>query len=118
MIKTYNGSKLGVTSSHKKAMLRNLATELFVHETIITTLPKARELVRYSEKLLTKAKRDDLSAIRAVNKKINNKNNVLKKIFGDLLLRYKGKNGGYTQIIKVGVRRGDAANMAIVKLMV
>jgi large subunit ribosomal protein L17 len=118
MIKTYNGSKLGVTSSHRKAMLRNLATELFIRETIITTLPKARELTSYFEKLVTKAKKNNLSAIRAVSRKINNKKDVLKKIFGVLLPRCNKKNGGYVQIIKVGARRGDAANMAIVKLVV
>jgi large subunit ribosomal protein L17 len=118
MIKTYNGSKLGVTSSHRKAMLRSLATELFIRETIITTLPKAKELVSYFEKLVTKAKKNDLSAIRAVSKKINNKEGVLKKIFGGLLLKYNEKKGGYTQIIKIGARRGDAANMAIVRLIV
>jgi large subunit ribosomal protein L17 len=118
MIKTYNGSKLGVTSSHRKAMLRNLATELFIRETIITTLPKARELASYFEKLVTKAKKNNLSAIRAVSRKIHNKKDVLKKIFEVLLPRYNKKNGGYTQIIKIGMRRGDAANMAIVKLVV
>jgi large subunit ribosomal protein L17 len=117
MIKTYNGSKLGVTSSHKKAMLRNLATELFLHEKIETTLPKAKELVSYSEKLLTKAKRADLSAIRAVSGEIHNKE-VVKKVFDVLAPRYKERNGGYTQILKIGTRRGDSADVAIVKLVI
>ncbi|MDR3196126.1 MAG: 50S ribosomal protein L17 [Endomicrobium sp.] len=117
MIKTYNGSKLGVTSSHKKAMLRNLATQLFLHEKIETTLPKAKELVSYSEKLLTKAKKADLSAIRAVSGEIRSKD-VVKKIFAVLAPRYKERNGGYTQILKVGTRRGDSADVAIVKLVI
>lgn len=117
MIKSHNGSKLGVTSSHKKAMLRNLATELFLHEKITTTLPKAKELVSYSEKLLTKAKKGDLSAIRALHGEISNKD-VVKKVFDVLAPRYKERNGGYTQILKVGPRRGDSAEMAIVKLVI
>jgi large subunit ribosomal protein L17 len=116
MIKTYNGSKLGVTSSHKKAILRNLATALFLHEKIETTLPKAKELVSYSEKLLTKAKKIDLNAIRAVSAEVHNKG-VIKKIFDVLVSRYKERNGGYTQILKIGTRRGDSANIVIVKLV-
>ncbi|MDR3253585.1 MAG: 50S ribosomal protein L17 [Endomicrobium sp.] len=117
MIKTYNGSKLGITSSHKKALLRNLAKELFLHEKITTTLSKAKELVSYSEKLVTKAKKADLNAIRTINSAINNKD-VAKKVFDVLVPRYKKRNGGYTQIIKVGTRRGDSADVAVVKLVV
>jgi large subunit ribosomal protein L17 len=117
MIKTYNGSKLGITSSHKKALLRNLTTELFLHETIRTTLSKAKELASYSEKLVTKAKKADLCAIRAISCEIHNKN-VVKKVFDVLVPRYHGRNGGYTQIIKISTRRGDNANMALVKLIV
>ena len=117
MIKTYNGSKLGVTSSHKKAMLRNLATQLFLHEKITTTLPKAKEVISFAEKLITKSKKGDLNAIRAVSADINDKE-VVKKMFSVLAPRYKDRNGGYIQIIKAGVRRGDAAQEAIVKLVV
>lgn len=116
MIKTYNGSKLGITSSHKRALLRSLAAELFLHERITTTLPKAKELVSYSEKLVTRAKKADLSAIRAVNGEINNKN-IVKKVFDVLVPRYKERAGGYTRILKVGTRRGDRASIAIVKLV-
>ncbi|MDR3112498.1 MAG: 50S ribosomal protein L17 [Elusimicrobiota bacterium] len=117
MIKTYNGSKLGVTSSHKKAMLRNLASGLFLHEKAETTLARAKELVRYSEKLLTRAKKSDLSAIRAVSSEVH-KREIVKKVFDVLVPRYKAKKGGYTRIIKVGVRRGDNASVAIVRLVV
>jgi large subunit ribosomal protein L17 len=117
MIKTYNGSKLGVTSSHRRAMLRSLAKELFLHEKIETTLPKAKELVSYCQKLITRAKKDDLSAIRAISGEINSKD-VVKKVFSVLAPRYKERKGGYTQIIKVGTRRGDSASIAIVKLVV
>ncbi|MDR2676666.1 MAG: 50S ribosomal protein L17 [Endomicrobium sp.] len=117
MIKTYNGSKLGITSSHRKALLRNLAKNLFLHEKVTTTLAKAKELVSYSEKLVTKAKKADLSAIRAISSAINDKV-VVKKIFDVLVLRYKERNGGYTQIIKIGTRYGDRANIAVVKLII
>ena len=117
MIKTYNGSKLGVTSSHRKSMLRSLATELFLHEKIETTLPKAKELVSYAEKLVTRAKKADLNAIRAISGEINKKD-VVRKMFDILAPRYKERKGGYTQIIKVGTRRGDSADIAIVKLVI
>lgn len=117
MIKTYNGSKLGVTSAHKRALLRNLTAELFLHEKITTTLPKAKELVSYAEKLVTKAKKADLSSIRAINGEIHNKD-VAKKVFDVLVPRYKERHGGYTQILKVGTRSGDSAELVIVKLVV
>ncbi|MDR0800100.1 MAG: 50S ribosomal protein L17 [Endomicrobium sp.] len=116
MIKTYNGSKLGITSSHKRALLRSLAAGLFLHERITTTLPKAKELVSYSEKLVTRAKKADLSAIRAVNGEINNKD-IVKKVFDVLVPRYKERSGGYTRILKIGTRRGDRASIAVVKLV-
>lgn len=116
MIKTYNGSKLGVTSSHKKAMLRNLSAQLLLHEKVTTTLPKAKELTSYCERIITKAKKADLNAKKAVHSQINDKA-VVKKVFDVFVQRYKDRNGGYTQIIKVGQRRGDAAQVAIVKLI-
>ncbi|MDR1721168.1 MAG: 50S ribosomal protein L17 [Endomicrobium sp.] len=116
MIKTYNGSKLGVTSSHKRALLRNLATDLFLHEKIMTTLPKAKELASYSERLITKAKKTDLSAVRTLHGEINNKN-VVKKVFGVLVPRYAKRCGGYTQIFKLGYRRGDNSEIALIRLV-
>ena len=117
MIKNHNGSKLGVTGSHKKAMMRSLTSELFLHEKINTTLPKAKELVRFAEKLLTTAKKADLNAIRSLHGEINNKA-VVKKVFDILVPRYKDRKGGYTQIIKAGQRRGDSAEVAIVRLVI
>jgi large subunit ribosomal protein L17 len=117
VIKTYNGSKLGITSSHRRALLRNLAVALFLYEKITTTLSKAKELVSYSEKLVTKAKKTDLSAMRAINSEINSKDAV-KKIFDVLVPRYKERSGGYTQILKAGMRRGDNANIVIVRLVI
>ncbi|MDR0822192.1 MAG: 50S ribosomal protein L17 [Endomicrobium sp.] len=117
MIKTYNGSKLGVTSSHKRAMLRNLSAQLLNYEKVTTTLPKAKELTSFCERLITKAKKDDLNAKKALYSEINDKS-VVKKVFEILVPRYKDRKGGYTQIIRVGQRRGDAAQVAIVKLIV
>ncbi|MDR3049081.1 MAG: 50S ribosomal protein L17 [Elusimicrobiota bacterium] len=117
MIKTYNGSKLGVTGSHKRAMLRNMSAQLLHYEKIETTLPKAKELVSFCERLITKAKKSDLNAKKALYSEINDKDTV-KKVFEVLAPRYKDRNGGYTQIIRVGQRRGDAAQVAIVKLVV
>jgi large subunit ribosomal protein L17 len=117
MIKTYNGSKLGVTSSHKRAMLRNLTAQLFLYEKVTTTLPKAKELRKFSERLITKAKKNDLNAKKALYSEINNKQ-VVKKVFEIIAPRYKERNGGYTHIIKAGRRRGDAAEKAIVAFVI
>lgn len=117
MIKNLNTRKLAVTPSHKKAMMRNMTTSLFLHEKVTTTLPRAKEVVRFAEKLITKAKPADLNAKKAVYEDISNKE-VAKKLFEVLVPRYKERNGGYTQILKLGTRKGDAAQMAIVKLVI
>ncbi|MDR0486397.1 MAG: 50S ribosomal protein L17 [Elusimicrobiota bacterium] len=117
MIKTYNGSKLGITPSHKRSLLRNMSAQLFLYEKIVTTLPKAKELRSFSERLITKAKKNDLNAKKALHSQINDKE-IVKKVFEVLVPRYSARNGGYTRIIKVGKRRGDAADTAIVQLIV
>ena len=117
MIKNNGARKLGVTGSHKKAMMRNMATELFLHEKITTTLPKAKEVVKFAEKLITKSKPGDLNAVKAINADIKNKD-VVKKIFDVIAPRYKERAGGYTKILKLGLRRGDSAQMAVVKLVI
>lgn len=116
MIKNYNGSKLGRTSSHKLAMLRNMATSLFMHEKIETTHSKARELVRYAEKLITRARPADLNARRAVKGELQD-DVVYKKIFDVLVPRYQGRKGGYTRVYKTRTRVGDRAEMALVTLV-
>ncbi|MGA2090713.1 MAG: 50S ribosomal protein L17 [Endomicrobiales bacterium] len=116
MIKNHNGSKLGRTGSHKLALLRNLATSLFLHEKIETTQSKAKELVRYAEKIITTARPADLNARRAVKGEIHDEI-VYKKMFEVLVPRYQSRNGGYTQIFKLGTRVGDRAEMALVKLI-
>ncbi|MFC1500975.1 50S ribosomal protein L17 [Elusimicrobiota bacterium] len=116
MIKNLNGRKLSVTSSHRKAMLRNLTTSLFQHEKIKTTLPKAKELVRFSEKLITSARPADLNAKKAVARELKDKA-VIKKVFDVLVPRYEKRNGGYTKIFRLGTRIGDRAEIALVKLI-
>ena len=108
--------KLGRTSGHRRALLRNLATDLFRHERLKTTLPKARELRPFAEKLITLARRDDLHARRQVLRQITDKT-VVKKLFDTLGPRFAARPGGYTRALKLEPRPGDGADMAIVELV-
>jgi len=109
-------SKLNITSSHRKAMFRNMVTSLFREERIRTTAPKAKEIKSVAEKLITVAKKDDLHARRQVVKEISDKE-VVAKLFDDIATKYSETPGGYTRIIKLGPRRGDAAEMVILELV-
>ncbi len=110
--------KLGRTTSHRRALLRNMASALFERERIRTTLIKAKELRPYAEKLITLAKRDEdrLHARRLVARDINDPL-VVRKLFDTLSARYAGRPGGYTRILRLGPRRGDGAEMAILELL-
>jgi large subunit ribosomal protein L17 len=110
--------KLGRTTPHRTALLRNLATALFERERIRTTLPKAKELRPYAEKLITLAKREDdrLHARRLVLRDIQDPV-IVKKLFDLLGARYATRPGGYTRILRLGPRKGDGAEMAIVELL-
>jgi large subunit ribosomal protein L17 len=110
--------KLGRVTSHRLALLRNLATALFERERIQTTLMKAKELRPYAEKLITLAKREEgrLSARREVSRDIKDPK-VVKKLFESLGARYATRPGGYTRILRLGPRRGDGAEMAQVELL-
>ncbi|PYT16760.1 MAG: 50S ribosomal protein L17 [Acidobacteria bacterium] len=108
--------KLGRTKEHRRALLRNLATDLFRHERLTTTLPKARELRPFAEKLITLARRDDLHARRQVVRQIGDRV-VVKKLFDTLGPRFASRPGGYTRALKLGPRPGDGADMAIVELV-
>jgi large subunit ribosomal protein L17 len=110
--------KLGRTTPHRIALLRNLATALFERERIRTTLTKAKELRPYAEKLITLAKRDEdrLSARRQVAQDIKDPL-VLRKLFDKLGSRFSQRPGGYTRILKLGPRKGDGAEMAILELL-
>ncbi|MCQ4161191.1 50S ribosomal protein L17 [Roseomonas sp. GC11] len=110
------GRKLGVTSSHRIAMLRNMATSLLKHEQITTTLPKAKELRPYVERIITLGKRGDLHARRQAYAQIRDPK-IVEKLFSTIAERYKARQGGYTRILKAGVRYGDAADMAVIELV-
>ena len=111
-----SGRKLGRNSSHRKAMFRNMATSLFRHETIKTTLPKAKELRRVAEPLITLAKEDGVANRRLAFARLRDKE-VVGKLFNDLGPRFKERPGGYIRILKLGPRTGDAAPMALVMLV-
>ncbi len=111
-----SGRKLGRTSSHRKAMFRNMVTSLFEHERIVTTEHKAKELRPIAEKMITLAKRGDLHARRQALDYIRSKN-VVAKLFDEIQAQFAERNGGYTRIIRTGIRRGDAAPMAIIELV-
>ena len=110
------GRNLSRSPSHRTALLRNLATSLFEHERIRTTEAKAKELRPYAERLITMAKRGDLHARRLVGRRIADRA-VLGKLFDDIGPRYAERPGGYTRILKLGHRKGDAADMALIELV-
>ena len=112
----YGGRKLNRTSSHRKALFRNMAAALIKHEQITTTLPKARELRPYVEKLITLAKKGGLSNRRLAQSRLMD-DAQLAKLFDVLAERYADRNGGYTRIIKAGYRASDASPMAIIELV-
>ncbi len=108
--------KLGRKSGHRKALFRNMADALVKHEQIKTTLPKAKELRPYVEKLVTLAKRGGLSNRRlAQSRMVDDK--AVKKLFDILAERYSDRDGGYVRIIKAGIRAGDASQMAIIEFV-
>ncbi len=110
------GKRLGRNTSHKRAMLRNMVTSLFEHERLVTTTPKAKELRRVADKMITLAKRGDLHARRQALSYIRDKN-IVAKLFDEIKESYMDRNGGYTRIIQTGNRVGDAAPMAIIELV-
>lgn len=110
-----SGRKLNRTSSHRKAMFANLATQLLMHEQIKTTLPKAKDLRSVIEPLITKARQDTVAARREVFKTIRDKD-VVNKLFTEIAPRFANRPGGYTRVLKAGFRKGDAADMAIIEL--
>ncbi|MBI1195945.1 MAG: 50S ribosomal protein L17 [Gammaproteobacteria bacterium] len=111
-----SGRKLGRTSAHRKAMYRNMAASLVEHETIRTTVPKAKELRRVIEPLITLAKSDDVSKRRLAFARVRDKAAV-SKLFNELGPHYKDRPGGYLRILKCGPRPGDKAPMAYVMLV-
>ncbi len=111
-----SGRQLNRNSSHRKAMFRNMAVSLMQHEIIRTTLPKAKELRRVAEPLITMAKTDSVAKRRLAFSRLRDRS-MVSKLFNELGPRYKERPGGYLRILKCGFRPGDKAPMAIVELM-
>jgi large subunit ribosomal protein L17 len=110
------GRKLNRTATHRSALLASLATALIKHEQIVTTLPKAKELRRVTDRLITLAKKGDLHARRLAFSRIRDEAMVA-KLFDILGARYKTRPGGYTRVLKAGFRHGDSAPMAVIELV-
>ncbi len=110
------GRKLKRTASHKDALLRNLATSLILHKRIKTTVAKAKELRTFVEPLITKARKGDLNSKRLVMSEIKSKE-AGKVLFGEVMEKIGDRKGGYTRVIKLGHRQGDAAELAIIELV-
>ena len=110
------GPRLGGSPSHQRKILANLAASLIEEEQVTTTMAKAKVLRPYVEKMITKARRGDLHARRLVLRKIQD-GEVVTKLFDDVAPRYADRPGGYTRIVKLGPRRGDGAEMALIELV-
>ncbi len=111
-----SGAKLNRTSSHRKAMFRNMVTSLFKHSRIKTTEAKAKELRKFADKMVTLAKRGDLHARRQALSFIREKD-VVHKLFNDAADKFSSREGGYTRITKLGPRKGDVASMVMIELI-
>jgi len=110
------GRRLDRTTEHRTAMFRNLVTSLFRHERIVTTTPKAKEIKRFADRFITLAKRGTPHARRQANRDVRDVE-VLNKLFDTLGPRFKTRPGGYTRIVRMGRRAGDAAEMSIIELV-
>ena len=110
------GKKLGVNPSHRRALLANLAENLIIHKRIKTTDARAKELRRYIEPLVTKAKKGDVYSIRMIARKIRHKN-ILDILLSDIAPVYEKRNGGYTRIIKLGFRDNDRASVSLIEFV-
>ncbi|MEG1500763.1 MAG: 50S ribosomal protein L17 [Clostridiales bacterium] len=108
--------RLGVTSAHRRSMLRNATTSLFKNGKIETTEPRAKEIVSIADKMITLAKKGDLAARRDALAFINEED-VVSKLFGEIAVKYAERQGGYTRIVRLGYRRGDSAQMAVIELV-
>ena len=111
-----SGRRLGRTTSHREAMFRNLVTSFLTHEKITTTDAKAKEIRSVAEKMITLGKRGDLHSLRQAASYIREKS-VVTKLFTTIAPRYKDRPGGYTRIVKLGIRQGDAAPVSVIELV-
>ena len=112
-----SGRKLNRTASHRKAMLKNMAAALIKHEQIKTTLPKAKDLRRYVDRLINLGKKGTLAARRQALSQLHNDVAMAGKLFDELAARYENRDGGYTRVLKAGFRYGDMAPMAFIELV-
>ena len=112
-----SGRKLNRTSTHRKAMFANMASALIKHEQIKTTLPKAKDLRRYVDRLITLGKKGTLAARRQALSQLHNDVAMAGKLFDELASRYENRDGGYTRVLKAGFRYGDMAPMAFIELV-
>lgn len=112
-----NKRRLGIKAAHRSAMLRNMVTSFLEHEKIITTEAKAKELRRVAEKMITYGKENNLSARREVMRVVRSED-VMRKLFETIAPRFANRSGGYTRIVKIGARLGDAAETVMIKLVV
>jgi large subunit ribosomal protein L17 len=108
--------KIGRSGAHRRAMLANMVSSLYEHGQVETTLVKAKEARRFAERLITIGKKGDLHNIRLAVARLRNKE-MVRKLFTEIAPSYEGRNGGYTRIVKLGKRRGDAAEMCILQLV-
>ena len=109
--------KLGRTTKHRRSMLANITIDLLMNESVVTTETRAKEVRKFAEKMITYGKKGDLISRRKAIAFLHNRDDVAKKVFDDLAVRYKDRNGGYTRIIKMDERRGDDALMVTLKLV-
>jgi len=110
------GRKLNRTASHRRALFSNLTAQLFEHKQIVTTLPKAKEARKFAEKMITLGKKGDLNSLRQALKFLRLKQAVF-TLFNDIAPNYKKRPGGYTRVLKLGLRKGDAAETAVLQLV-
>lgn len=109
--------KLGRTTKHRRSMLANITIDLLMNESVVTTETRAKEVRKFAEKMITYGKKGDLISRRKAIAFLHNRGDVAKKVFDDLAVRYKDRNGGYTRILKMDERRGDDALMVTLKLV-
>lgn len=109
--------KLGRTTKHRRSMLANITIDLLMNESVVTTETRAKEVRKFAEKMITYGKKGDLISRRKAIAFLYNRDDVAKKVFDDLAVRYKDRNGGYTRILKMDERRGDDALMVTLKLV-
>ena len=109
--------KLGRTTKHRRSMLANITIDILMNESVVTTETRAKEVRKFAEKMITYGKKGDLISRRKAIAFLHNRDDVAKKVFDDLAVRYKDRNGGYTRILKMDERRGDDALMVTLKLV-